>query len=58
MYLEESEIANVRKIQDAVFWVMTSCSDVVGYHRFGEPCCVHFHLDLNLHRRRNLKFRT
>jgi hypothetical protein len=26
-------------IQVAVFWVVTSRSDVVGYQRFGGPCC-------------------
>jgi len=30
------------KIQVEVFWVMTPCSVAVGYHRFGEPCCLHF----------------
>jgi hypothetical protein len=29
------------KIQVAVFWIVTPCSDVVGYRRFGEPCCLH-----------------
>jgi hypothetical protein len=24
-----------------VFWVMTPCSDVVGYLSFGGPCCLH-----------------
>jgi hypothetical protein len=28
-------------LQVVVFWVMTPCSDVVGYHRFGGPCCLH-----------------
>jgi hypothetical protein len=28
-------------IQVVVFWVMTPCSDVVGYQRFGGPCCLH-----------------
>jgi hypothetical protein len=23
-----------------VFWVVTSCSDKGGYHRFGRPCCI------------------
>jgi len=26
-----------------VFWVMTSCSFVVGYQRFRVPCCLHLH---------------
>jgi hypothetical protein len=24
-----------------VFWVVTPCSDVVGYQRFGGTCCLH-----------------
>jgi hypothetical protein len=24
-----------------VFWIMTPCSVVVGYQRFGGPCCLH-----------------
>jgi len=24
-----------------VFWVVTPCSVMVGYKRFGGPCCVH-----------------
>jgi len=28
------------KIQ-IVFWVVTPCSDVVGYQRYGGPCCLH-----------------
>jgi hypothetical protein len=24
-----------------VSWVMTPCSDVAGYQRFGGPCCLH-----------------
>jgi hypothetical protein len=27
------------KIQVEVFWVVTPCSDVVGYRRFGGQCC-------------------
>jgi hypothetical protein len=27
------------KIHLKVFWVVTPCSDVVGYRRFGGPCC-------------------
>jgi hypothetical protein len=40
------------RIQVSVFWVVTPCSVVVGYRRFGEPCCLH------LHRRENLKYCT
>jgi len=28
-------------IQVAVFWIVPPCSVAVGYHRFGEPCCLH-----------------
>jgi hypothetical protein len=27
--------------QVQVFWIVTPCSVVVGYQRFGEPCCLH-----------------
>jgi hypothetical protein len=30
------------RIQVVVFWVMTPCSDVVGYQYFGGPCWLHF----------------
>jgi len=26
-----------------VFWIMTPCSDVVGYQRFGGPSCLHLY---------------
>jgi len=73
------------KIQGVVFWVLTPCSDVVGYQYFRKARCLHlqgevnmeeerssetsvyYHnttgrhnpeeLDLNLHRRENLKSR-
>jgi len=38
----------VVKIQVEVFWVMTSCSVVVGYRRFGGPCCPHHQGDVNI----------
>jgi hypothetical protein len=28
------------KIHVEVFWVVTPCSVVVGYERFGRPCCL------------------
>jgi len=31
-----------------VFWVVTSCSHVVGYQRFGGPYCLHLHEDFFL----------
>jgi hypothetical protein len=30
-------------VQIMVLWVVTSCSDVVGYQRFGVPCCLHLY---------------
>jgi len=30
-----------RVFQVAVFSVVTPCTDVVGYRRFGGPCCLH-----------------
>jgi len=35
------EVFAVVKIQVEVFWVVTSCSDVVRYHRFGGFYCLH-----------------
>jgi len=28
-------------IQFMVFWIVTSCSVVVGFHRFGGRCCLY-----------------
>jgi len=39
--LRDFEVFTAVKIQVEVFWVVTSCSVVVGYQRFGEPCCLH-----------------
>jgi len=46
------EVFKVMKIQVAIFWVVTPCSDVVGY-----PIWYHNpeDLDMNLHRCENLK---
>jgi hypothetical protein len=35
------EVLAAMKIQVAVFCVVTTCSDVVGYQRFGRPRCMH-----------------
>jgi hypothetical protein len=35
------EILSVMKIQIMVFWVMTQCSEVVGYKNFGQPSYLH-----------------
>jgi len=29
------------KIRVEIFWVVAPCSVVVGYQRFGHPCCLH-----------------
>jgi hypothetical protein len=28
-------------LQVKVFWVVTQCGVVIGYHRFRGPCCPH-----------------
>jgi hypothetical protein len=33
-------------IQVEIFWVVVRCSVVVGYQRFGGPCCLHLHFAL------------
>jgi hypothetical protein len=35
------EVFTAMNIQVVVFWVVTPCSDVIGYQRFGGPCCLH-----------------
>jgi hypothetical protein len=37
------------KIQVQVFWVVTSCNDVVGHQHFGRPCCLHLQFILPQH---------
>jgi len=34
---------NCCALQVKDFWVVTLCSDVVGYQHFGGPCCLHHH---------------
>jgi hypothetical protein len=43
IYLIEGtfEVFTTVKIRIEVFWVVTLCSVVVGYQRFGGPCCLH-----------------
>jgi len=43
--ISDAYVFKVIKIQVAVLWVMTPSSDVVGYQRFGEPCCLHLQSD-------------
>jgi hypothetical protein len=31
------------RIHVEVFWVVTTCNVLVGYRRFGWPCCYHLH---------------
>jgi hypothetical protein len=35
------EVFTAVKIQIEVFWVVTPCSVVLGYRRFGGPYCLH-----------------
>jgi len=37
----EIEVFTMVKIQVEVSCVVTPCSVVVGYDRFGRPCCLH-----------------
>jgi hypothetical protein len=41
------QVFKAMKIQVQVFWVLTLCSKVVGYQRFGGSCCQHLQLDTN-----------
>jgi hypothetical protein len=41
MMIIRSEVFTATNIQVVVFWVLTPFSDVVGYQRFGRPCCLH-----------------
>jgi len=34
------EVFTAVKIQVEIFWVVTQCSVVAGYQRFGGPCCL------------------
>jgi len=36
------EIFTAVRIQTVVFWAATPSGVVVGYQRFGGPCCLHF----------------
>jgi hypothetical protein len=39
------EVSAAVRIQVEVFWVVTPYSIVVGYQRFGGPCCFPLHPD-------------
>jgi len=40
------EIYTEMNIQFEDFWVVTTCSDAVGYQRFGGPGCIHLQDDM------------
>jgi hypothetical protein len=40
----------------AVFWVVTPCSDVIRYERFGGPCCLHLQGEVWPHLSNSLRF--
>jgi len=42
-------------IQVEVSWDLTPCSDVVGYQRFGGPCCFHLYHAVSQPRRPRLE---
>jgi hypothetical protein len=35
------EVLTEMKIHVTVYWILTQCSEVVGYQCFGGPCCMH-----------------
>jgi hypothetical protein len=39
------EVFTVMKMQVVVFCVVRPCSVVVGYQRFGGPCCLHLQVE-------------
>jgi len=41
-WFDESLFFTLWGFQVEVFWVVTPCGVVVGYQRFGGPCCLHF----------------
>jgi hypothetical protein len=36
-----SEVFTAIKTQIVVFWILTPCSDLIGYRRFGGLCYLH-----------------
>jgi hypothetical protein len=42
------EILKMVMFQVEVFWVVMLCSVVVGYQRFGRPCCLHLQGEVDL----------
>jgi hypothetical protein len=44
-YTTRLEVFTAINIQVVVFWVVTSCSVVVGYQCFGETCCLYLQRD-------------
>jgi len=46
------------EIKVVVLGVMTPCSEVLGYHRFGVSFCLRLHHDLNYYTDRNFGLST
>jgi hypothetical protein len=42
------EVLTAVIIQVEAFWIVTPCSVVVGYQRFGELCCLHLQTSLHV----------
>jgi len=36
-----AQVPVLGKVSSRGLWVVTPCNDVVGYQRFGGPCCLH-----------------
>jgi hypothetical protein len=41
--IKDNEVFTAVKIEVEVFWIVPPCNDMVGYKRFGRPCCLHLH---------------
>jgi hypothetical protein len=39
LWYDTTNVSEVHAV--SIFWVVTSCSVVVGYQRLGGPCCLH-----------------
>jgi len=49
------EVSTVVNIQVEVYWVMTTCSAVLGHQRFGGTCCLHLQGEMNCGRGRFIR---
>jgi hypothetical protein len=45
-YKYKAEVFTLMEVQVMVFWVVTLCSDVAGYHVFRGSCCLQFNLKM------------